>query len=101
MPRLLLVLTAILFTPACMVGEADTGVDEFVVEGTREPFAGPHRVNEQEWPHAVVTDPCQCNSQACVDSWVDDNLGCNVCISLYCDGEPGGHVCAQCSIVND
>jgi hypothetical protein len=115
MSRRLLLLTALLLAPACLVGEEvspgtaevdiSPGVDleqgdmdEFVVEGSRPPFVGDQRVDDQQWPHTSVTDPCQCNSQACVDSWVDENLGCNVCISLYCDGQPSGHICSQCAI---
>jgi hypothetical protein len=43
-----------------------------------------------------VTDPCSCTSEACFDHWVDHNLGCDVCVVLYCDEMPGRHLCNHC-----
>lgn len=54
--------------------------------------------DRQMWPHPLlVEDPCDCATEACIDTWVDHNLGCNVCVVLYCDGHPSGHACSDCT----
>lgn len=55
-------------------------------------------VDSQMWPHEIgVIDPCACSTSACLDSWVNHNLGCNVCVVLYCGDHPARHVCSDCS----
>jgi hypothetical protein len=31
-------------------------------------------------------DPCRCDGLSCLEEWVADNLGCNVCAVFVCDG---------------
>jgi len=35
---------------------------------------------------AGVADVCACQTKACVDDWVNAELGCDVCATLLCDG---------------
>ena len=78
-------------------GSASAGVPDMVIFESRmeSKFGLPDLLD----PHGfgtVVVDPCECVTPACLDSWAQRNLGCNVCVSLYCDGVPGAHVCSGC-----
>lgn len=79
--------------------ETPAGMEAFLIESDGpEDRLRPPLSDRQMWPHEnVVLDPCDCATDACLDSWVDRNLGCDVCVVLYCDEHPAGHVCSDCS----
>ena len=39
---------------------------------------------------------CQCDSQTCLDQWVDTYFGCNVCVVFNCDAGSYSHSCVSC-----
>ena len=47
-------------------------------------------------PGTPDVGPCNCDGPICVESWVEDNLGCNVCAVFLCDGAPTVHACHVC-----
>jgi hypothetical protein len=40
--------------------------------------------------------PCDCPDAARLKAWTDEHLGCNVCVSLVCEGGTGMHACNPC-----
>jgi hypothetical protein len=45
----------------------------------------------------IPEDPCDCTTPECLHDWVELNLGCDVCLTFVCDGEPTAHACAACT----
>lgn len=43
----------------------------------------------------VDPGPCGCDGPSCVESWVADNLGCDVCAVFVCGDNPV-HACHSC-----
>lgn len=41
-------------------------------------------------------DPCACHTPACLQEWVDSNLGCDVCAVVVC-GDDISHICNLCT----
>lgn len=41
-------------------------------------------------------DPCDCGTPACLHDWLELNVGCDVCLTFVCAGEPSAHVCVAC-----
>lgn len=40
--------------------------------------------------------PCECTGQSCVEDWVGESFGCNVCVALRCPDQEPEHVCVAC-----
>jgi hypothetical protein len=38
---------------------------------------------------------CACTTYECVQQWIGDNIGCDVCVGFQCDGQ-SVHGCATC-----
>ncbi len=51
-----------------------------------------------DWGSGLPGDngPCSCDGPACVQTWVDQNLGCDICAVFVCDGSPNVHACSHC-----
>lgn len=66
--------------------------DHFEIWAVREPITTPE-------------NPCDCGDDPeCLGAWSDQNLGCNVCVVLYCDGGVrlhGCHYCAAPAVASD
>jgi hypothetical protein len=43
----------------------------------------------------ALEDPCLCQGQSCLQDWIDDNIGCDVCVAFMC-GETTLGACAVC-----
>ncbi len=41
-------------------------------------------------------DACECDTEECVNQWIDQNLGCNVCVLFTCGDEPFAAGCNAC-----
>ena len=39
---------------------------------------------------------CECTGQACMEDWVDSNLGCDLCVAVRCPGVAPEHICVSC-----
>jgi hypothetical protein len=39
---------------------------------------------------------CECTGHACMEDWVDSNLGCDLCVAVECPGVGTEHVCVSC-----
>ena len=39
---------------------------------------------------------CECTGHACMEDWVDSNLGCDLCVAVRCPGVQTEHVCVSC-----
>ncbi len=46
-------------------------------------------------PDAPI-DPCTCTTDECIQQWGEDTLACDVCVVVFCDGEPRVHHCRFC-----
>jgi hypothetical protein len=44
---------------------------------------------------AGAADPCECTTEACMTSWIEQEVGCDVCVVVMCDGIPV-HGCNLC-----
>ncbi|HVV83210.1 MAG TPA: hypothetical protein VHE35_09020 [Kofleriaceae bacterium] len=59
-------------------------------------------VDDESTSPAVIAEPiidspaCACTSDACREQYVEDNLGCDVCVTFDCGGQRTG-VCASCA----
>lgn len=72
-------------------------LDEPVEQAQVPPSTGATPIDELRSEHLhPLDDPCACETQACVDAWAEDHLGCNVCVSLVCDDTPSTHACHFC-----
>lgn len=43
----------------------------------------------------ALEDPCLCQGQSCLRDWIDENIGCDVCVAFMC-GEATLGACAVC-----
>lgn len=71
--------------------------EKFVQDGFEQVIvqeATPHNPNNVEEPD--LDSPCSCDSQACLEDWVSENFGCDICVGFVCDGAPAGHACNGC-----
>lgn len=41
-------------------------------------------------------DICECSTQECLDLWVEQTIGCDVCVFVECDGTRRDGVCVTC-----
>jgi hypothetical protein len=41
-------------------------------------------------------DPCACQSDQCVENWIDENLGCDICVAFSCSNLERDHYCIGC-----
>ena len=42
-----------------------------------------------------IVDPCDCSNESCLQDWVSEGFGCDVCVALTC-GDEHNHVCNSC-----
>lgn len=53
--------------------------------------------NQMSWLGDINPDnPCDCQTFGCIDNWAETNLGCDICVTLVCDGSPVSHACHHC-----
>lgn len=52
---------------------------------------------ERDWRFAPEgpTDPCLCDGYDCLQDWTETHYGCDICVTLLCDGS-ASHVCNAC-----
>lgn len=50
-------------------------------------------LNELPNPAATL---CDCTDLSCRQEWVDDNLGCDLCVVVSCSGTGPQHTCVPC-----
>ena len=76
--------------PMIVVFPTETGVafEEVLVDPGAEREAGAEV--------APGDDPCTCTTVECLEAWVDDHLGCDVCAGFVCDAAPADHACSAC-----
>jgi len=55
------------------------------------------RPNEVYDDSSSTTDPCTCQDTACVETWIAENLGCNVCADFICGGDHTAGACYLCA----
>lgn len=84
----------------------DTGDFEHIVLDRTSYPGGERSAFNPEFSTAAAEEepgagPCSCETAACLQEWADLNLGCDVCVSVVCDGEPGPHVCHACAPADD
>ena len=48
--------------------------------------------DQMQQPDVRGDGPCACSTQSCLQEWVDDAFGCNICVAVVCAGS-GSHVC--------
>lgn len=77
------------------------GFEQVVIERPSYPH-GEREAFGQDFSRAAAEEqpgegPCSCETPDCLQEWADLNLGCDVCVSVVCDGEPGAHVCHSCA----
>ena len=46
-------------------------------------------------PEAAGDDACACETNECVVEWIEEHVGCDVCVTLVCDDGPIGG-CVRC-----
>ncbi|HUP21323.1 MAG TPA: hypothetical protein VNB06_00105 [Thermoanaerobaculia bacterium] len=56
-----------------------------------------HELGSETGQPQPLDDPCTCTGEACLRSWVEANIGCDVCAVFVCDGALGPHACNSCN----
>ena len=55
-------------------------------------------------PQRDLDDPsssaCGCASTECFEAWIEEHLGCGLCVVFFCDGEHT-HACVPCDVGSD
>lgn len=46
------------------------------------------------------TDACACADDTCRDTWVRENVGCDLCVALDC-ADGAHHTCVACEVSPD
>ncbi len=46
---------------------------------------------------SAASGACGCTSAECFDAWVVDSFGCDVCVTVVCDGDAVAHSCVACT----
>jgi hypothetical protein len=72
------------------LGQNDTGTDELVA------FENNEQVGELSALPSGTPDACECATEDCVANWIDENLGCNICVLFTCGDEPYAAGCNAC-----
>ena len=56
----------------------------------------PAQVGELTALPSGTPDACACTTEDCVANWIDDNLGCDICVLFTCGDEPFAAGCNAC-----
>lgn len=109
----LLLAPALAVLPACVDGAPDLGPEIVVtdhVPGAPHPphapapaLAGEDRLGvaqppAPDAPGDAIPAVCGCTDQACIDAWVEDTLGCGVCVHVRCGDGPAVAACVACPV---
>jgi hypothetical protein len=54
-----------------------------------------HELIEQYYAPQSAFGICNCTTDACLDTWADQQAGCGYCMVFLCDSQPQ-HVCIPC-----
>ena|SRR5688572_2110735 len=72
------------------LGQNETGTEELVAYENHE------QIGELSPLPSGTPDACECGTEDCVANWIDDNLGCNICVLFTCGDAPYAAGCNAC-----